>query len=127
MKLREIAARLNEVAARAPACVHVTPVWLSATLGKYKVDRARATECACESDVFRFGTLVIRCRAGAEHIRAIADKYAKGPRALRAGSGLPARELPGRPTLRRPKDADAMLAALEAELAGDAPAFAEAA
>lgn len=119
MKLRVIAARLNEAAARAPACVHVTAVWRNARTGKYKADLERERECACDTDTLRFGTLVIRCRAGAEHLRAVAAKYERGVRSLRAGSGLPRREPLSRGGLGRPADGDALLRALEAECGAD--------
>lgn len=105
-KLRIIAARLAEAAAIAPEC---EPTY---TGGRYAV----RTGCKCAEVAFTFGTLTVRCRGGRDHIAAVAAKYEKGTRALRAWSGLPARELPGKVSLRRPINADALLAALEAEL-----------
>ena len=98
MKFREIAARLRTLSHTLPACSHY-----------HGGDR-----CRCEGliEVFRDGAFVIRCRAGAEHVRGLAEKYDRGTASLRAWQNLPARNLPGKPSLRRPPNADALLAAL---------------
>ena len=95
MKLREIAARLAEAAATLP---DVNPDTL-----KYRDGNTIE---------FRFGTLVIRCLRCQASVRAVATKYERGVVSLRAGQRLPSRNLPGKASLRRPADAEAMLAAL---------------
>lgn len=63
----------------------------------------------------QIGTFKITCRGTRDAVRNVADKYEKGPRSLRAWSGLPPREPLAKPTLRRPANADALLAELLAE------------
>jgi hypothetical protein len=93
IKPREIAARLREAAA-------------TATIDVQGWDRRRE---------FRFGTLVIRCADHAEAIRKVADKYERGFRIPSSSYKL------GRPSLRRPANADELLRALEEELASPLP------
>jgi hypothetical protein len=95
MKFREIAARLAEAAAAMP-----------------DLD---ADEIGTVS--FRFGTLKITCRATADAVRAIAEKYRKGARCNFHGYGRCRTVFnPRKPSLKRPPDADMILAALAVEL-----------
>ena len=55
---------------------------------------------------FKFGTLTIRCHASASAVRAVAEKYRKGFNRHSACDKL------SKPSLRRPPNADALLAAL---------------
>lgn len=63
-------------------------------------------------EIFRDGAFVVRCLPYREAIERVAAKYAKG---WRANHGCNAKL--ARPSLRRPPNADALLAALELELA----------
>lgn len=89
LKPREIAARLREAAT-------------TASIEESAWEKRRE---------FRFGTLVIRCADHAEAIRKVAAKYERGFRAPTSAHKL------GRPSLRRPPNADELLRALEIELA----------
>ena len=55
---------------------------------------------------FKFGTLTIRCHASAPAVRMVAEKYRKGFHRHAAADKL------SKPSLRRPVNADALLAAL---------------
>jgi hypothetical protein len=75
----------------------------------------RALEGAMDAEtlaVIRIGSMTIRCRPYRESVLAVAAKYAKPGRLLVTGAE-PLRF--ARPSLARPKDADALLAALERE------------
>lgn len=101
MKLREIAARLREAAAYAPPCDGGEAVRSKA--GDWSI------ECNCDRErlqEFKFGTLVIRCRAGAAHIFAVAEKYEKG---LRGRGFQLAPAWPTRPSLKRPAQGEYLL------------------
>jgi hypothetical protein len=64
--------------------------------------------------VFRFGRLTIRCNPTREAIQCVAAKYAKG-------SLYRAQLLPRPLTFHRPKDSDAVLAALTLEIGDTTP------
>jgi len=86
---------------------------IEARAGEYPEDcdsRARAE--------IRIGTLTIRCRACRPAVMAVAAKYRRGVWSLYTGA------LPVRPSMRRPKDSDAVLAQLAAEC-GDNQALPE--
>ena len=55
---------------------------------------------------FKFGTLTIRCHASAGAVRVVSEKYRKGFNRHSAADKL------SKPSLRRPANADALLAAL---------------
>jgi hypothetical protein len=108
MKLREIAARIAQEASKYPP--------------KLDYMRKRGTEGPDTFVSFEFGTLRIKCRAFHEAVQAVAEKYRKGTASLRSRQNLPPATLPkGRHSLKRPPDADKLLAALEAELAEPMP------
>jgi hypothetical protein len=108
VKLRDIAGRLREVAATLP----YKPIPAAYLKSDMAAAAARVVAQPAPRIEFHFGTLTVRCDAYAESVRAVAAKYERGTAALRNGMGLPARNLPGKASMRRPPDADAILAAL---------------
>ena len=70
-----------------------------------------------QRDAYRIGPMVIRCQPYRECVLSVAAKYAKPwSGAVRGGAGPLLRNW--RPSMARPQDADAQLAALELEHAG---------
>jgi hypothetical protein len=105
MKLRDIAARLREAA----ATLEPRPIRAAYQNASMAAAAARVLAEPAPRVAFKFGTLVITCDAYRESVADVAAKYERGFRRHTAADKL------SRPTLRRPPNADAMLAALAAE------------